>query len=108
MWKKFPTNSPPKEGWYQCTVEIKNQQRYVMNLYWRYNKDSVYGGRWKDNIRQDVFNTYEIYDRYGKQLHTSDECDRTYSVVAWKKMPKPYTIGFGYRTPLQRAYSKGD
>ena len=106
MWKKFPRNVPEKEGWYQCTVEVKNQQRYVMNLYWRFDDYAVYRGRWRDNIRQDVFSTYYVYDYSGKRLFTAKECDRTYSVVAWKGLPKPYMRGFEYISILHEESTK--
>lgn len=100
-WKRFDKNKPKtyprKNGWYQCTVEVDGQQRYVMDLYWY-----VDARKFKDNRRQDVFNTYEVmitkFDdgigEYSERVYTADICDRTDSVVAWRKMPKPYMKGF--------------
>ena len=47
FWKLFKNKKPTKNGWYQCTVEVPNQQRYVMDLYWD-NKSQ----KFKDNRRQ--------------------------------------------------------
>lgn len=95
MWHKFPKNKPKKNGWYQCTVEVPGQQRYVMDLYW-YGKPE----KFRDNRRQDVFNSYDVYGyndethECDKKLYTIPLCDRTESVVAWKKMPRTYMRGF--------------
>lgn len=94
-WREFPKEKPKKDGWYQCTVEVPNQQRYVMDLYW-------YGEvqRFKDNRRQQIFSEYDVYGyndvthEYDKPLNTNSLCDRTDNVVAWKQMPNPYMIGF--------------
>lgn len=95
FWKQFSKKKPKKDGWYQCTVEVPGFQRYVMDLYW-------YGEyeKWKDNRRQDVFNTYDVYaidpttNQFTKNIHSERLCDRTDSVVAWRKIPKPYMRGF--------------
>ena len=89
MWNEFPRKKPKKNGWYQCTVEVPGQQRYVMDLYW-------YGetGRFIDNRRQNVFDTYKVYGCDGKQLTTIPLCDRTTRVKAWCNMPDVYMIGF--------------
>lgn len=94
-WQPFPDNIPSKNGWYSCTVEVRNQQRYVMNLYW-YGESA----KFQDNIRQDVFSTYEVYGwasdtpDHRKRLFTIDLCDRTNDVVAWRREPAPYMKGF--------------
>lgn len=95
MWNLFNKKKPKKNGWYQCTVEVPGQQRYVMDLYWycEYQK-------FKDNRRRDVFNTYDVYafndatNDYDKNIHTDSLCDRTTRVIAWRKIPKPYMKGF--------------
>lgn len=94
-WRPFPKEKPEKDGWYQCTVEEPGQCRYVMNLYWYGEKE-----RFKDDLRRDVFGSYDIYD-YDKETHFYDKqiffdqfCDRTEDVVAWKMMPKAYMVGF--------------
>ncbi len=98
-WHRFPETAPPKEGWYMTTVEVPRQQRYTMSLYW-------YPDRHKfiDNIRQDTFNTYEVFGwsndvgedgKFRKvRMFTSDLCDRTEDVVAWRSIPKAYMKGF--------------
>ena len=89
MWRKFSKRRPRKAGWYQCTVEVKNQQRYVMDLYWY-----PYLQRFKDNRRQSIFDEYTVIDCDGNQMTAFNLCDRTDSVIAWRKMPKPYMRGF--------------
>lgn len=99
FWRLFKDKKPKKNGWYQCTVEISGQQRYVMDLYW-------YGElqRFKDNRRQSVFSDYDVYAyndttyEYDKPVNTNSLCDRTDDVVAWRKMPKPYMKGFKERS----------
>jgi hypothetical protein len=95
MWHKFPKTKPKKNGWYQCTVEVSNQQRYVMDLFW-------YGDRqqFRDNRRQDVFDSYDVYGYNNetklndKKLYTINLCNRTDEVVAWRQQYKPYMNGF--------------
>lgn len=33
-WKPFPAHKPKENGWYLTTIEVKNQKRYVTELYW--------------------------------------------------------------------------
>lgn len=47
-------------------------------------------GKFKNNLRKNVFDTYHVGDYQGKQIHTDRLCDRTNHVVAWKKFPKKY------------------
>ena len=89
MWRKFSKVKPKEKGWYQCTVEVKDQQRYVMNLYWFPDRD-----KFIDNIRQNVCETYEVMSGVSGERLTDIGQDRTDSVVAWKKMCKPYMRGF--------------
>lgn len=89
MWHLFKKKKPKKDGWYTCTVEVPGRQRYVMDLYW-YSEIQ----RFKDNRRQDVFNTYKVFGYKGNELHTCELCDRTKEVVAWKKRPRTYMKGF--------------
>lgn len=89
-WKRFDKKKPSKNGWYQCTVEVPNQQRYVMDLYW-YDESQQF----RDNRRCNVFFIHEIRSsRSDKRLYSDDLCDRTNDVIAWKKMPKTYMNGF--------------
>lgn len=91
FWKLFSEKKPKKSGWYQCTVEVPGIDRYVVDLYWDAEVE-----RFKDNSRQDVFNTYDVYAyneatyEYDKNVNTDQYCDMTTHVVAWKKLPKPY------------------
>ena len=89
MWKVFENEKPTKDGWYQCTVEVQRQQRYVMDLYW-YNKLQ----RFKDNRRQHIFDTYDVLNCKGEKMYTSDLCDRTGEVIAWMNLPDAYMNGF--------------
>lgn len=89
FWKKFSNRHPEKEGWYMTTVEVKGQQRYTMALYW-YPEI----GKWIDNVRQYVFDSYRVYNFRSERLYTIPLCDRTNDVVAWRKIPNTYTRGF--------------
>lgn len=95
MWIIFKKRKPKKDGWYQCTVEVPSQQRYVMDLYWYADRQ-----QFRDNRRQDVFNCYAVYG-YNDETHLQDErlyseriCNRTEDVIAWRKIPRPYMRGF--------------
>lgn len=91
-WKPYPKNKPKEKGWYQCSIrygEDKNQA-YVMDLYYYPESD-----KWKDNRRQDVFNTYAVYG-YNDKTHMQDKllltervCCRE-DVIAFKRLPKIY------------------
>jgi len=95
MWKLFSKTKPQQSGWYLCTVEVKNQQRYIMELYWYVDQQ-----KFIDNIRNNVCETYFVRSEItGKRLYDIGQ-DRTDDVIAWKKNPKPYMKGFkkGYNT----------
>lgn len=97
FWKLFSKKKPKKNGWYLCTVEVPGQQRYIMDLYW-------YGEleRFKDNRRQNVFDTHKVFTQnpftpgqyIEYRLYTEHLCDRTDNVIAWRKLPKTYMRGF--------------
>lgn len=96
-WKPFPQHKPKVDGWYQCTIEYGNEEkhRYVMDLYWYGKRKGE--GRWIDNRRQSIFDAYHVYaldpvmfNNNNERLSTNKLCDRTSSVTAWKKLPKPY------------------
>lgn len=89
FWKIFKNKKPTKNGWYQCTVEVPNQQRYVMDLYWHNELQ-----RFKDNRRQNVYDTYNVLNYKNEKMYTERLCDRTENVVAWKKLPRTYMKGF--------------
>ena len=101
IWKKFDIlnkkSYPKSDGWYLCTIAFDDGfghiQSYVMDLYWYSNRC-----KFINNLRQNVFNTYEVIgwgysitdEPVKKQLYTDNNCDRTNTVVAWRKLPKPY------------------
>jgi len=88
MWKKFIEEKPKKNGWYSCTVEVKGQQRYVMNLYLYPEKN-----KFIDNIRESVCYTHRVVSHSGERIYDIGQ-DRTGDVIAWAELPSPYMIGF--------------
>jgi hypothetical protein len=79
MWHRFPETQPPKDGWYQCTMEIRSEhRRYVRNLFWHNNRQIFveYGGRDEYKYGDEISNC--IFGR----------------VIAWKEMCKPYMKDF--------------
>lgn len=95
FWKRFDKHKPTKNGWYQCTISFEFgdsvHQTYVMDLYWDNSTQ-----KFRDNRRQNVFDTYDVYGYKNgnkrEKLFTSNLCDRTDTVVAWKNLPKPYKL----------------
>lgn len=94
-WRKYPKRKPKKVGWYQCTVrygsELENSK--VMDLYF----DTIDGGKWIDDRRQNVFDGYKVYmagrpAMETNRIYTDSLCERGF-VVAWKNMPKGYKGG---------------
>lgn len=86
----IPVSELPKEnGWYQCAV-ILNDLPQTMELFYK-------NGKWLDNRRISMFNTYDIYG-YGntKEKHKLSyqelisEFDWTENVIAWQPLPEPY------------------
>lgn len=88
MWKNFNKTKPKEKDWYMCTVEVKNQQRYTMSLYWYPNSQ-----KFIDNIRKNVCEVYDIRNYNGDRIYDIGQ-DRTKDVIAWRKIPKPYMKGF--------------
>lgn len=88
MWNNFSKRQPKEADWYMCTVEVKNQQRYTMSLYWY-----PYTQKFIDAIRQNVCDVYSVMSCTGERLRDIGQ-DRTEDVVAWRKIPKPYMWGF--------------
>jgi len=88
MWNLFNTSMPKDDGWYLCTVEVKDQQRYIMELFWYSDRQ-----RFIDNIRQNVCDTYTVMSITGERLYDIGQ-DRTNNVIAWMENPKPYMEGF--------------
>ena len=89
FWNRFDKKKPKKDGWYICTVEVKNQQRYVMDLYWYSDRQ-----QFRDNRRQNVFDVYNVFNFENKELHSENLCNRTDGVIAWRKQPRTYMKGF--------------
>ena len=89
LWERFDKKKPKKDGWYICTVEAENQLRYTMDLYWYSDRQ-----QFRDNRRQDVFNSYDVYGDKNKKLYSEKLCNRTDDVIAWKKQPRTYMRGF--------------
>lgn len=88
-WIPVSKNPPEEDGWYQCTV-IVNALPWTMELFYK-------NGKWLDNRRIDMFNTYDMYG-YGctNEKHKLSyqelisEFDWTEKVVAWMPLSKPY------------------
>lgn len=91
-WKPYPKNKPNKRGWYICSIRYgeEKEQAYVMDLFWDEEREV-----WKDNRRQDVYNTYDVFgynDETGlqdKRMYKDHLCVRD-DVIAFKRMPKIY------------------
>lgn len=97
FWKRFPKKKPWKNGWYLCTVEFEyadnKWQSYVMQLFWDQRVKNIHDdtyGAWINNTRKDVFDTYDVFLRDKNSYHvieTDRLCDRTSTVIAWRKLP---------------------
>lgn len=87
----FLKSNHRKKGGYQCTICYKFDENtyatYVMDLFW--NPDNQ---TFKDNRRQNVFDTYSVYGCGDRRLSTERIVDRTDEVVAWRKLPKPLIL----------------
>lgn len=91
FWKDFNKYKPKKDGWYLCSITFGNKnfnQSYVMCLYWYAEKQAF-----KDNIRQYVFETYNVFNFAGERMYTERLCDRADNATAWRKLPKYYVKG---------------
>ena len=91
MWRLFSKHKPKRKGWYVTTVEVKNQQRYTMCLYWYPDKQ-----KFIDNIRANVCELYTVTGYSGERLFDIGQ-DRTKNVIAWRPISKPYMKGFIYK-----------
>ena len=87
FWKSFPKHQPKHDGWYLCSVEVPNQQRYVMPLWWD-------GEFFLNNYRQNVFDTYKVINMKGERIYTDILCNRTKDVKYWKNEPRTCYKGF--------------
>ena len=92
--KWIPTSEelPKENGWYQCTVMLGDLPR-TMDLFYK-------NGKWLDNRRINMFNTYDIYG-YGNTTEKHklsyqeliSEFDWTEKVIAWQPLSEPYKAG---------------
>lgn len=90
-WIHVSDELPKDNGWYQCTV-ILDDLLLTMDLFYK-------NGKWLDNRRISMFNTYDIYG-YGNSTEKHklsyqeliSEFDWTADVVAWMPLPKPYKM----------------
>ena len=88
-WVPVSERLPKENGWYQCTI-IANDLPRTMELFYK-------NGKWLDNRRVDMFNTYDIYG-YGntKEKHKLSfqelisEFKWSQAVIAWKPLSQPY------------------
>lgn len=88
-WIPVSEDLPKENGWYQCTV-ILNDLPWTMELFYK-------NGKWLDNRRINMFDTYDIYG-YGntKEKHKLSyqelisEFEWNQVVIAWQPLPKPY------------------
>lgn len=88
-WNLCSEDLPTHNGWYQCTVII-NDLQLTMELFYK-------NGKWLDNRRINIFDTYDIYG-YGNTTEKHklsyqeliSEFDWTKNVAAWMLLPKPY------------------
>jgi hypothetical protein len=88
-WISVNEQLPKENRWYQCTV-ILNDLPQTIELFYK-------NGKWLDNRRIDMFNTYDIYG-YGntkekhklsyQELISEFEWDQV--VIAWKPLSQPY------------------
>ena len=91
-WIPVSERSPKENGWYQCTVISNDLPQYLgtMDLFYK-------NGKWFDNRRVDMYNTYDIFGYGGtKEKHKLSyrelvsEFEWTENVIAWKQLSRPY------------------
>lgn len=88
-WIPVSERLPRENGWYQCTVVLNDLPR-TMELFYK-------NGKWLDNRRINMFDTYDIHG-YGntKEKHKLSyqelisEFEWTENVIAWMPLPEPY------------------
>ena len=91
-WRKYPKRKPKKCGEYLCTVKYGSNldMSKVMIL----SFDTIDGGKWIDESRQNVFDGYKVYisgkvPMESNRVFTDGLCKRDF-VVAWKRLPKAW------------------
>lgn len=88
-WIPVSERLPEDNGWYQCTVILNDLPR-TMELFYK-------NGKWLDNRRINMFDTYDIFG-YGntKEKHKLSyqelisEFEWSQVVIAWKPLSQPY------------------
>lgn len=88
-WIPVSERLPKENGWYQCTV-TENDVSWTMDLFYK-------NGKWLDNRRIDMFNTYDMYG-YGNTIEKHklsyqeliSEFEWNQVVIAWMPLSKPY------------------
>ena len=88
-WILVSEGLPEDNGWYQCTVILNDLPR-TMELFYK-------NGKWLDNRRINMFDTYDIFG-YGntKEKHKLSyqelisEFEWSQVVIAWKPLSQPY------------------
>lgn len=88
-WIPVSERLPEYNGWYQCTANL-DDLLLTVDLYYK-------NGKWLDNRRINMFDTYEIYG-YGNSTEKHklsyeeliSEFDWTANVIAWMPLPEPY------------------
>lgn len=88
-WIPVSESLPKENGLYQCTVILNDLPR-TMELFYK-------NGKWLDNRRINMFDTYDIYG-YGntKEKHKISyqelisEFEWNQVIIAWQPLPRPY------------------
>lgn len=88
-WIPVSESLPKENGLYQCTVILNDLPR-TMELFYK-------NGKWLDNRRINMFDTYDIYG-YGntKEKHKLSyqelisEFEWNQVIIAWQPLPRPY------------------
>lgn len=93
-WRKYPNTKPRKSGWYICTVEIPNKERYTMELYYEKISDNFID---KKGVKMaEIFFDKSIANsyKYQRDIFRQYVTNKTSLVKYWKKVSKPKLTGF--------------
>lgn len=89
IWIPCSEGLPTDNGWYHCTADLDNLL-LTIDLYYK-------NGKWLDNRRINMFNTYEIYGydnmtEYHKLSYQEliSEFEWTEKVIAWMPLLESY------------------